>query len=253
MTVVENFTGIIFESSSNLKVFNPNNKSMDDCYFKNLKLSGDFNDSQIIASDCVVLSALNVYGIFKRCQLAGQTKFSSVSSSTLIDCFAGVLNPSLANNHHVLNFESAGTHRVNIKNVSGYFLFANSTDSNNYLEVDMHTGKIDILASCTAGTLTIRGMATVDNQSLMTVNDTENFNLSGHNINISAILGLSQSNFIITGQTYNGDGNLTDAVVTTYLTSVDAIAGTNPSHQYIVSATYDGAGILMEYSSIKTL
>jgi hypothetical protein len=75
--------------------------------------------------------------------------------------------------------------------------------------------------------------------------------LAAHTNALTEILGLSQANFVITGQTYNGDGCLTAAAVTTYPTAADAASGTNKLYEYSVAASYDGSGNLINYSSTR--
>lgn len=65
------------------------------------------------------------------------------------------------------------------------------------------------------------------------------------------ILGLSQSNYIIENQIYNGDDNLTSATVKTYATVDDLIAGTPILHQYAMVAIYT-SGVLTSYQMRKT-
>lgn len=69
--------------------------------------------------------------------------------------------------------------------------------------------------------------------------------------NLSYILGLVQSNFRITGQTYDGNGNLTAATITIYPTAADVGLETNALASYSVSATYGGSGQLTNYQVVK--
>lgn len=68
---------------------------------------------------------------------------------------------------------------------------------------------------------------------------------------ICEILGLSQSNFRMTNQTYSAEGCLLTALITTYPTATDTENQTNPIAQYNVTATYDPTGKLIDYKVVK--
>lgn len=61
------------------------------------------------------------------------------------------------------------------------------------------------------------------------------------------ILGMVQSNFNMSGQTYDSEGRLEFATINTYPTAVDTENGTNSLHSYTVDAVYDGSGNLTDY------
>lgn len=69
--------------------------------------------------------------------------------------------------------------------------------------------------------------------------------------NLELILGLVQSNFRMTGQVYDSNGNLTDATITIYPTAADVALETNAIASYTVSATYDGNGKPNNYQVTK--
>ena len=61
------------------------------------------------------------------------------------------------------------------------------------------------------------------------------------------ILGLSQGNFIMSGQTYDPDGRLLTSDMYTYDNATDAINDNNRLHTYNIVSTYDGNGNLTLY------
>lgn len=61
------------------------------------------------------------------------------------------------------------------------------------------------------------------------------------------ILGLVQSNFRMTGQTYDGNGNLTSAKISIYPTGIAADNQVNAIASYTVSATYGVDGKVTDY------
>lgn len=64
---------------------------------------------------------------------------------------------------------------------------------------------------------------------------------------IIKILGLSQSNYRLTNQVYNGAGSLTSAVISIYSTAADTNAETLPIAQYQVTAVYNVNEQLIDY------
>lgn len=65
------------------------------------------------------------------------------------------------------------------------------------------------------------------------------------------ILGLVQGNFVMTGQTYDGEGRLLSADITTYNDGGDANSETNPEFKYEVTASYDSNGNLIHYKVVQ--
>lgn len=61
------------------------------------------------------------------------------------------------------------------------------------------------------------------------------------------LLGLSQENYRITGQTYDSNNKLTSASIRIFDSKVDADGDTNPIAIYAVTAIYDSQGLLVDY------
>jgi hypothetical protein len=68
---------------------------------------------------------------------------------------------------------------------------------------------------------------------------------------IKFILGLTQSNMVITNQIYDSDNNLISATIRIYPTASDANSNTNILATYSMTATYT-AGLLTNYKVIQT-
>lgn len=63
---------------------------------------------------------------------------------------------------------------------------------------------------------------------------------------IKQILGLVQSNFIMSGQTYDANGNLQSAYVYTYENPA-ALSADTRLHEYAIEASYNASGQLITY------
>lgn len=66
-------------------------------------------------------------------------------------------------------------------------------------------------------------------------------------VKLCKVLGLVQSNFRLTDQTYNVDGCLLTAKISIYDNDSDTNSQTNPIAEYTVSATYNTNGELTDY------
>jgi hypothetical protein len=69
---------------------------------------------------------------------------------------------------------------------------------------------------------------------------------------ISRILGLTQENFRMFNQSYDGNGNMTSATVRLYNSKADCDADTNHFAEYEITATYTGPGVATLYKVTKT-
>lgn len=79
-------------------------------------------------------------------------------------------------------------------------------------------------------------------------NETDSLSNQGF---IQQILGLSQTNFVMSGQTYDASGRLLTSDMYTYPTSGDTQADTNRNHEYDIACEYDANGNLIKYSVIE--
>lgn len=92
--------------------------------------------------------------------------------------------------------------------------------------------------------------STLDATDQYVVASNEVDSLSNQGI-IKDILGLSQGNMVMSGQTYDASGRLTAASLYTYPTDLDAKLGTNPSKLWVITCDYDGVGNLIDYRSYE--
>jgi len=69
---------------------------------------------------------------------------------------------------------------------------------------------------------------------------------------VTRILGLSQDNVRITGQTYDLNNNLTGSVITIYPTAADVVNQTNAVGAYSLTAAYDSQNRLIDYRIERT-
>jgi len=68
---------------------------------------------------------------------------------------------------------------------------------------------------------------------------------------LMSLVGLVQTNFSMTEQTYDGAKRLLSARIKIFKSGSDATADTNPYQQYIMSSSYDGLGNLSSYVMVE--
>ena len=123
--------------------------------------------------------------------------------------------------------------------------FNTSTDS--LEEIRNNLSNVD-LSPVTASLDDIKGSAfDVNENSLAALSG----DVSGLQMSMARVLGLSQENVRITGQTYDSSNNLIESTITLYPTAADVTAETNPIAAYQLSASYDTQGRLVDYSIKK--
>lgn len=203
-----------------------------------------------VFQNCVLRDVGGVHGVFKDSSFEGQFSPSYLGESSLFNCIAGNANEDV-----VLNLSDPGPYSINIKEFYGNITISGMTDSNDVVDVLVSAGRIKIGADCVAGNVIVGGVGRVidDSGGAVTLDTSNLFDPNATTASIGEILGLSQSNFRITGQTYNADGNLISAVVSTYDNAYDAENQINPIHSYNVTAVYDGSGNLINYQSTKVI
>lgn len=68
---------------------------------------------------------------------------------------------------------------------------------------------------------------------------------------INSMLGLSQNNFRISGQTYDANDRLLSATASIYQSSADALNDVSSYKRYFMSSSYDGSGRLSSYVMVE--
>ena len=75
--------------------------------------------------------------------------------------------------------------------------------------------------------------------------------ISDMSLDIQRVLGLSQENYRVTGQTYDANDNLISGIITLYPSASDLNSNTNVSATYVISASYDTSNRLIAYQVAK--
>ena len=217
-----------------------------------MNLFGDFGSgstgSQIVAQDCSIGDVQGVYGVASNCHLAGTIILQANEQFVLSDVASAI--PGL--NSPIIDMNSGVPTGLSLRRYSGGMRIINCDHVDDVATLEYVAGKCNISSGCTDGIISVRGVVDVtDNSSGTTVETDALWHPHEESEKISQILGLSQSNFKMTNQTYTVSGSLETAIIKTYPTATALNANVNEIATYHVAATYDVSGLLDSYKVTK--
>lgn len=248
-SLTESLTAKTFSSVAGVVQVDINGQDVNSSTFDGLYIYGDFAHSyQTVLRGCFTNTIVNFNGVMQDCALEGDIGLSPVAEASLVDCVAG-------NASGFITFDKvAGTGTsLNVKRYAGGVVLINSDHVDDKTALVMDAGRITLDSSCTAGSIALAGDAQlIDNSVGATVNSTSLIDPYVQKTMLSEILGLNQSNFAMTNQTYTVSGSLETAIIKTYPTAAELNLDTNEIAEYAVAATYDGNGLLNSYKVTKT-
>lgn len=133
-------------------------------------LSGVQGGTQgLIATDCALNDVQDFVGDALRCGLNGTMSFKAGTSS-LVDCYSRVPGFSLTQTpvFSLLNTAAA----VNLRSYSGGITVENMNDPGAIGSLDVEVGRVILEPTCTAGSIAVRGVGSILDNSNGTVVDT---------------------------------------------------------------------------------
>jgi hypothetical protein len=154
----------VFEGRGGEAVIALGGQDVADSEFILCELSGAATADPIVAIDCLFDGVSNFRGTMIRCRFNGTNSFSA-GTSNLVDCYSQVPGTSAP------VFDCIGAGRsLNVRGYAGGFDLRNSTDAGQSTSIDMVSGQVILNANNTAGTIVIRGVGTLrDNSAGATV------------------------------------------------------------------------------------
>lgn len=134
-----------------------NNVSVNGAYFNNLEIEGQCN-GYVDIENCKVQNITNFAGIMQDCSVE-DISVSSTNTQliTIINCRSH--NADMTQ----LDMNSSNCH-VMVKDYFGGLQIDNFDQGNN-ISIDMSSGKVHITSSCTSGTIIVRGIAELIDES----------------------------------------------------------------------------------------
>lgn len=136
---------------------------IEDMFIYNSTLSGS-----VYIKHCALRNISSFTGFMENSLLSEGISLTSNSTSYFVDCKSGCVGLGTSD-LPIINLMGTGIHTA-FRNWAGPIKFINSVDVNNTLCVDVASGATIILdSSCTQGTIFIRGIADIVNNSSMAV------------------------------------------------------------------------------------
>lgn len=142
-------------------VLNPNGFKMDLCLVTSMHISGDFNGSLLHFTDCEINTATNIYGKIKDSYLIGTTTITANQDLTITDSESGVAGSGSP----TVDMNSGNGTTLSIRGFSGGLSLINSDTAACVSTLEFIAGKPHLEPSCTAGYISVRGVATMDDRS----------------------------------------------------------------------------------------
>lgn len=142
-------------------VLYPTGYKMDLCQIDNMTVDGDFNDSLVHFTNCEINSALNIYGKIKDSYLIGTTRMSANQDLTITDSESGVPGTGSPTVDMRVGMDTT----LSLRGYSGGVTVTNCDTAACVTTLEFIAGKPHIEPSCTAGYISVRGIATLDDRS----------------------------------------------------------------------------------------
>ncbi len=137
------------------------------CEFRNLTLQGDLDDGWT-ARDCRLLDLNVANGVAERCGLDGDITLTSQQAS-FFECKSNVPGSGAAD---LPMFDmNGGGHDLVVRGHIGGLGIRNAADPTDDVTLDIHSGRVRLEPTVTAGQFTIRGNSSIEDQSSANVVD----------------------------------------------------------------------------------
>lgn len=168
----DNVSGYILKGENPITTFITVNTGavVADTQFEDCMMFGSVLDGYAYVKHVYVSGVTGIEGFLEGCVLADTIQLtpSGAAHTFFVDCKSACVGLGSTD---LPKIDMAGTSRhVAFRNFSGPVKIINSTDAANTVCLDVGSGStITLDASCTAGTVTVRGIANVINNSAMTV------------------------------------------------------------------------------------
>lgn len=132
-----------------------------DCGFENMTIQGEM-DGDNTFRECVINDIAYTNGTIVECALQGTITLGGGAQCSILDCWSNVAGGGSAQ-YAAVDMGGAGNSLV-VRNYSGGLSLKNYTGGGD-TSVDMASGRVAIYPTVSAGTMTIRGIADVEDMS----------------------------------------------------------------------------------------
>ena len=132
-----------------------------DCSFEELAVSGILDGNNIF-KNCTVADVNYVNGLLQECSLTGTVSVGGSAQANIINCWSGTAG--IEDDQLVTIDMGGGGNSLALRNYSGGLKLINYSGSG-AITLDFASGRVVIDATCTGGTIGIRGIASVTDNS----------------------------------------------------------------------------------------
>lgn len=173
LTTGDNVSGMVIRGENaitTLLTIEPG-ANVTNCQFQDLILVNSVLDGYSYLKHCSVHVASGLEGYVELCMISGELSLSGTQNTYFVDCKSGCVGLGSVD-LPVLNMAGSARH-VAFRNFSGPIKITNSADPTNTICFDVVSGAtVTLDSTCTAGTVSVRGIANIVNNSGMTINKT---------------------------------------------------------------------------------
>lgn len=167
----QGYPGFIFVGAVALPVIDMNNKNVKEALFKGVDLIGIQNGGLITAHDCTLRNITKMNGFYRGCGLEGTLTADTLSVLVLNDCYSQVPGTSTP----ILDMGPGNKADASLRQYSGGITVRNFDQVGDNMTIELVAGKVIIESTCTDGTLAVRGVGTLTDNSAGTVVNTDGF------------------------------------------------------------------------------
>jgi len=260
--VAGDYSGLIFIGESPVKstLTISSGANVFNAEFYNAHIKG-YLDGNVTLQDCLITDLNYINGYIQACILGeGTIILSGGNPAYILDCWSGVPGQTMP----VLDCGGSGQ-AVNIRNYNGDIKLINKTGPEN-ISIDLNSGQVELDSTITNGTIVIRGIGKViDNSSGTTVDLTNLINpptiatsvWSEPTVNhetygtfgamLFSIAGLTGENVKWSNLSFDANHNLTSATITRYTDNTL----TTVMKSWTLTATYNANNELTAYQMVE--
>jgi hypothetical protein len=137
-----------------------NNQNIDGCEFMGVEVDGVIGSGSIVARQSIIrTNVTGLAGDFYECGFDGNLTLATGAVLNMVDCFStigGLARPTLSIN---------GALSVSLRSYRGGLTVQNCASPSSEVTVSMAQGRLTLAATCTAGTISVRGVSQFTNSA----------------------------------------------------------------------------------------
>ena len=141
--------------------------SVHSSFFKNLIIDGDFSGGDLQAESCIIGDSLNISGELVKCGISSSIHVKPYGILTLDNCSSRSPSTDV-----IINMNPTQDVSLNIRGFSGDLLITNCDTPASVASIDINGGRVTLAPSCTLGSISIKGVTKVIDNSNGTLVDT---------------------------------------------------------------------------------